>query len=712
MFRYFVTFLLLLIPIGAQELELKGIASQEIKSGDLKPVEKNGTDFGIVQVGQKKTEFFTIRNSGGQGLKLDTPQAIDGDSNDFEIVFESGEAIEEVLPGGTVRFAITFRPLQRNESIATIAIGDPGLFTFAVGGEGRGGAQIAVSGAPSSQADFISITNGQSPTEENGTLFPPVVIGSRLFHIFQIRSIGDLPLTQNVEFAGEGFTFINRNFDPEPGLIAEFGIRFEPENGGEHTGTVTITTNDPNNPSFIFTVAGFGNDSPGFSIEGSGSSNFFRDIDNESSPIIINGTIFATQPDEPLTNVFKISNNRLNGEDGLGLIYSAEIDQPFFEILGLEGQLLESDDDDEFEIRYIGGQDGPVSAVITFTTNDPDNETFSLIIETQEPFADLSLTGVPPGLSRFDNSLPILAGSTTPEEANGTDLGQVILGSGETRFSITMENSGTIPLEVTNVEVMPGVSSDAFRVIPRPLSISAGFSRNFDLFFEPENLGINTAVIRITSNSATTPVFTFTVQAEAYVPDEAILAIFTSDGRRLFPSFLQLLNRTLVFGDALAQDTITLRNLGMAPVTGITLDEVSAGLSISGVPTTLAGTSQATVVVELDVSENNGSFQIQSDDLEGEFFELNYSPGRFEEPVEVSEITLLPDGLVELKVDKIISGFVPVIEVSRDLREWNEVEILNFPFPYNGSFQVIITQPSGSAPVFFRSSAEFTLQAF
>ncbi|MFN8491589.1 MAG: choice-of-anchor D domain-containing protein [Caldilineaceae bacterium] len=119
-----------------------------------------------------------------------------------------------------------------------------------------------------------------------------------------------------------------------------------------------------------------------------------------------------------------------------------------------------------------------------------------------------------PNITVSGNQQPIVNGSTTPTTTNGTNLGDVLLGSALTQ-TFTLANQGSSLLSVSgNPRVAVGGPQAAdFTIVTLPAaSVAAGSSTTFQVRFTPSAVGVRTATLTIANNDSSANPYTFAIQ--------------------------------------------------------------------------------------------------------------------------------------------------------------------------------------------------------
>lgn len=130
----------------------------------------------------------------------------------------------------------------------------------------------------------------------------------------------------------------------------------------------------------------------------------------------------------------------------------------------------------------------------------------------------ITLTGGVPEMDVHRNGQSIVNGDTTPSMSDGTNFGEVALGSAVTR-QFTIQNSGSADLSLGNVIELPGSTWD---ITQQPAAVVApGGSTTFRVRFQPGSGGAASETILIPNNDPDESPYHFLVQGsgKTAVPD-------------------------------------------------------------------------------------------------------------------------------------------------------------------------------------------------
>jgi len=230
-------------------------------TGKLLSVSKSSIDFGTVGQGLDKEMHFSVANVGNQnvtigGMTNSNPEftvAIPGPSESRIYPNSPPSGFPQVLaPGQTLIVRLRLHPginnaLGPRSSTLTIQ-SDEGTNpnrTLSLTGAGQ-----ALSGGIQYQASTVN--------------FIPTAVGSSYDFFYTIKSVGVDPLIiKSITTSDPAFVIYKLTNPPAPrkfevGVTAPYVLRFKPIQTGTVRGTLTITTNDPANPTVVVSLNGTG----------------------------------------------------------------------------------------------------------------------------------------------------------------------------------------------------------------------------------------------------------------------------------------------------------------------------------------------------------------------------------------------------------------------------------------------------------------------
>ncbi len=131
---------------------------------------------------------------------------------------------------------------------------------------------------------------------------------------------------------------------------------------------------------------------------------------------------------------------------------------------------------------------------------------------------DVKLTGdiclvAAPEINVKGNATDIADGDVTPDAADDTDFGDVLITGGTNPNVFTIQNTGTAPLTLTSA--VSSNNTDFALTAFTPGVVLAGNSTTFTVTFDPTTIGAKTATITIASNDANENPYTFDIEGNA-----------------------------------------------------------------------------------------------------------------------------------------------------------------------------------------------------
>jgi hypothetical protein len=476
-------------------------------------------NFGKVGVGKQTTQTVSITNTGSTSVTISQATISNPQFNLSGVTFPMAMAAGQT---GVVTVGVT--PTATGTLSGTLTVqGDGGAAPVVVNLSATAvvaGPQISLSG---SSIDF-------------GTLS----VGSTGSAILTISNTGNANLTVSVislsgtEFGVSGITTPTTI---SAGQSVPVALSFHPTASGAVTGGLTITSNDPTNPTETVTLTGTGSTAAAGQLQVSTAALSFGSVSTGSS---------ATQQ-ITLTNI---------GTGSLQ-ITSLVVTGTGFTSNGVA-------------IPTTVDPSGRVTLNVVFAPTSTGNVTGSVLIAsngTNSP-TSISLTGTG------------TAAPTGQLQASSTSVsfGNVNTGSNATQ-QITLTNTGTAAVQISSVVA----SGSGYTVsgITTPVTLNPSSQAALSVVFAPTSAGSVTGSITITSNATGSPL---TI---------ALSGVGVQPGLSISPATYDF--GSIVDGQTKSQN-FTLTNTGSASLTVSQLSVSGTGYSVSGLttPTTIAAGQSAT----------------------------------------------------------------------------------------------------------------------
>ena len=192
-------------------------------------------DFGRTPVGDPQTETLTISNEGG--AELSGSLALFGDA-----AFELSQATFQIPAGEMVDVTVTFTAEAERDYTGLIEVtsNDPDEGRLTVSLAGLGWIPVPVIELSTTSMEFRN-----------------VVVGVPRTKILTITNAGEIDLTGDLALTGDGaFAISETDLMLAPGAALNVDVTFTPDAVRAFQATITITSNDPNDPEVAVDLDG------------------------------------------------------------------------------------------------------------------------------------------------------------------------------------------------------------------------------------------------------------------------------------------------------------------------------------------------------------------------------------------------------------------------------------------------------------------------
>jgi hypothetical protein len=400
--------------------------------------------FGDVGIGVSKDIVVTMKNIGEAPLIVNTLQL---NGSGF-VLLNAPQTPFTLNQNASQIFTIRFQPSANvnYSGILTITSNDPdeGNLTYTLTGSGVNPPDIDVT---PSLVDFGTVVAGQ-PKDIPVTIINNITNGADL-------------VISNITVSGNGYTLPTPPSYPitlSAGNTYPITIRFTPPTSGQFSGSLTISSNDPDEGSFKVDLKGNGSVPPDISV--SQASLDFGDVLLYQSKTLTLTISNSGGSDLQITNI------QITGAD-----FSFKT-QPQVPVTIQPGGNPVS-----IEVLFIPLNAQNYTGQITITSNDPDSPT------------TIQLTGR--GISAPNIEV-------TPASL---DFGKVQINTTSDK-TVTIRNTGT---EVLNISITIS-GSQAFTIVPQSFTqVPAGEARNVTVRFSPTGELPYAENLIISSNDPDTP---------------------------------------------------------------------------------------------------------------------------------------------------------------------------------------------------------------
>jgi|GEM_PF-6478772 len=500
--------------------------SIEIMNGDDTPDPLDFTDFGTMNLGgPDSTHLFTIASWGSEDIDVASVSATPGTY--FTAEFDSPPPPYGFFLPWT--FIVTFQassaPVGVYNAIITIQSTDPdeNPFTFAVRAE--------VTGAPppifseiNVQGNGTDIADGDPlPSTADDTDFGSITLGDApVVHTFTVQNIGDdLLNVTGISLAGAGASAYSLGaLDPAspvaPFEYATFTVTFDPATAGIFNATLNIANDDPDENPYNFAITGEATTPPpppSNDLEVRGNDVVL--LNGDATPRTLDGTNFGTNPASmmlPLNHAFVVKNIgaatihlntiTLTGSGAAAYLLPSNPTFP---------DTIPPGDSTSFWVSFQPSTDGTFNATVNIANDDPNENPYTFDVtgvSADIPGQEISVAG---------NGLEISNNDTAPTTLDGTDFGDVSLGSGASNL-FYIYNLGQTTLNVGSISIS-GANPDDFTAsdlfvdpfLP-PGEVPSGAGGFFSLDFNPAAVGLRQAIVTVANDDPDENPYIFHVQ--------------------------------------------------------------------------------------------------------------------------------------------------------------------------------------------------------
>jgi hypothetical protein len=505
-----VGFLPLFILDGCAGIVGGKTQAPETASFTISPTALN---FGKVAAGQKMTQNVTVTNTGNVSVTI---QQATFSNPQFGI---SGVTFPMSLNAGQSTSFAVWLDGTASGSVA-------GTLTIQGAGSGTTSGVVSLSGT-------ITTSPQQQITLTPSALdFGSVTIGSKGTSTFSIGNSGSSDLTVSVitlSGAEFGISGVATPKTISAGQSVPVSVTFTPTTAGTVPGSITVTSNDPTNPTTTVSLTGTGSTTPAGQLTANPTSLSFSNVSAGSS---------ASQ-NITLTNTGTVA-VQISSITAAGNGFSVSgVTAPF---------TLNTNQTATLSVKFAPAIAGTDAGSISVASNAAGSPLTIALSGTATTAPVGQLTASPTSLS----------------------FGRVAAGSNATQ-NVTLTNTGNAALQITNVAAVGSGFSESGVSVPQTLNPSQ--TATLAVKFAPASAGNASGSITVT-NSAGSPV---TI---------ALSGAGTQPGLSISPATFDF--GSIVDGQTKSQN-FTLTNTGTATLTVSQISAAGAGYSASGLntPTTL-----------------------------------------------------------------------------------------------------------------------------
>ena len=438
--------LLLIVSVAPVFVWISGCAG--VVSGSTKTssgtaaflVSPTAVNFGQVAIGKQTTQIIAVSNSGSVGLNLTKVTLSD---SHFAV---TGMATPMALGvGQSTNFIVGVTPTSTGALTGTLTVqGDGGSNPVSV--------SLSANGA-NSQPQLAASTASVN--------FGTVSVGVKGTSTLSLTNAGSADLTISlVALTGAefGISGITTPTTLVAGQSAQVNLTFSPTAAGSATGSLSITSNDPTNPTLTVPLSGNGTNATTGQLTANATTVTFGTVATGSSA---NKQVQVTNSGNVTVKIAGITTTG-TGMSTTGLTPPATLSPS-------QSVMLTA----SFAPQAAGAVAGTLK-IVSDATNSP------LTI-------NLSGTGAQAGLS------------VSPSSFN---FGSVVDGQTKSQ-TITVTNTGTAALTIAQLSVSGSAYSASG--LTTPASVAAGGKTTFSVLFAPTTAGSLAGTVSITSNAPNSP---------------------------------------------------------------------------------------------------------------------------------------------------------------------------------------------------------------
>jgi hypothetical protein len=496
------------------EINVQGLASNNIGDGDITPSAVDGTIFGSIDIASGTIlRTFTIQNTGNEILNITAVNITGVNAADFSMTTAPAST---VAAGGNTTFVVTFDPTTVGVKNATITItnndASESSYDFAIQGTATD-PEINIQGNGNAIADGNTATSATDWTSFGTTDITSGTI-TRTFTIQNLASGTGALTIGAITFSGANAADFSVTTAPASSVAnnstTTFVVTFNPSGFGTRTATISIANTDSNENPYDFAISGVGGDSEitvycngGEVLSGTLTTNALNT--SFGSTDIGAGTI---------TRTFSILNlatatMTLN----LGAITFSGANAGDFTVTTAPGvTTIPVSSSTAFVVTFNPSAVGVRNATMSIVNNDSNENPYTFAI---------SGIGADPEIDIQGNAVSIVDGDATPSTSDWTDYGNIEISAGTATRTYTIYNSASASMALSvGAITFSGTNPGDFSVTTTPAStVAIGGSTTFTVTFNPSATGTRSAVLSMINNDATENPYNFSIQGTGTNPE-------------------------------------------------------------------------------------------------------------------------------------------------------------------------------------------------
>lgn len=462
------------------------------------PISIDSTYFvGSVQVNEPGEPMtFVINNEGSVDLNISDVNLSGSDSNQFEV--EGITTPASVEAGGSYTFTVALNPTSTGTKTT--------LITFENDDEEKNPYSFTLAGIGSNAE--LGIRAGNQTLLNGGSYnFGYLLTDNEQDITISLENKGDYPLTiDEIGFNDDTEDAFSTDITvPGGGLVIEgvseetFTLTFNPLSYGQKTNILTITSDDPYNPTFSITFMGFATLSEIYLRQG--NDNIPSDTSNTGYDF---GNVVVS---EESNDVSFIIGNSGDGDLIIDDIRSTGTNSDNFVIntddLGTMPVTIPPNSEKTFDMNFAPTATGDRTALIEIDNNSENSvrimHTYTFKVDG---FGSLSQIGITDGDVTLEHN-----------QAEPYRFTDVQVGNDGNAVVFNVENSGDGVLSVSDL-TLSGVDASNFTLNEDLFlsNVAPGESTEFSVIFSPSADREYFAEISLTSNADNYPTFTYEIK--------------------------------------------------------------------------------------------------------------------------------------------------------------------------------------------------------
>ncbi len=427
--------------------------------------------FSATVLGQSSTITITLENQGWLNLASVSAALSGADAGQWSL----GTLASVILEGEDVSLAITFTPTSSGSKTATLTItsDDPDTPAYTVSLSGT-------ATAPEINVQYSAASYASGSTIE---LAGTTTVGSSTDYTLTIQNTGTGNLTLGtLGLTGTGWSIVTQPTSPVAGAgSTTMVVRFTPAAEGGSVGTLTIPSNDADEPTTTLYLAAQAVAQPNAALANPWGGS------QASGSTFYMGGVFTAQSRTLSITIQNTGSGTLGG-------LSASVSAGDFTLGALPATMIAPGGSITLAITFTPtGSSGLKTATLTLTSDDPDTPSYTL-----------SLRGTLMTGSGSRTQLEQPTGTVLVDATSTVHFGNAVVTSGTQALTVTYRNVGQ-NTSGTLGTTMGGTHSAEFTPSGLATSVASTAasigSSNFTVTFDPAGFGLRTATLTLTDTA-------------------------------------------------------------------------------------------------------------------------------------------------------------------------------------------------------------------